>query len=137
MPRRLQLPSPEMGTLQLYLIYCYGDAWEEEWLPMQGVLDLPSVSKDVMDHALRGWTRPLVDSLGPPPKGKLLLLPRSARTCANKGTCPSFDAKQCGLLLKKMPWCFESEGLEPRLLVAEVIKLWREEVYVVVVREDA
>jgi len=134
-PRRLQIPSAEMGTLQLYLIYEYAGCWEDEWAPMQGVLDLPSVSKEVMDHALHGWTRPLVDALGPPPKGRLLLLPRSARECAQRATCPSYDLKRCGALLKKMPWCFEPDGVEAKLLVTEVISLWREEVYVVVVLE--
>lgn len=135
MPRRLQIPSREMGTLQLYLIYCYDGTWEDEWRPMQGILDLPEVDKETMDHALHGWTRPLVDALGPPPKGRLLLLPRSARECSNKKTCPSFDAKQCGPLFKKMPWCYEPAGMEAKLLVAEVVKHWREEVYVVLVKE--
>jgi hypothetical protein len=132
-PRRLQIPSQEMGILQLYLIYSYGGVWEQEWLPMQGVLDLPVVSKETMDHALRGWSRPLVDALGPPPKGKLLLLPRQARVCAVRERCPSHDPKRCGLLLKKMPWCFEPEGLGASSLVTQVISHWREEVYVVVV----
>lgn len=136
MPRRLQIPSREMGTLQLYLIYSQAGLWEEQWAPLQRVLDLPAVSKEVMDHALHGWTKPLVDALGPPPKGKLLLLPRSARDCAQRARCPSFDTKRCGLLLKKMPWCFEPDGLEEKNLVSEVISLWREEVYVVVVLED-
>lgn len=137
MPRRLQIPSLEMGTLQLYLIYSYGGNWEQEWAPMKDVLDLPCVSKETMDHALHGWTKPLVDALGPPPKGRLVLLPRSARACAHRATCPSHDPKACGPLLKKMPWCFEPDGLEARLLATEVIKYWREEVYVVVVEEAA
>lgn len=137
MPRRLQIPSPEMGVLQLYIIYAYGGRWEDEWAPLQGVLELPAVSKEVMDHALHGWTRPLVDALGPAPKGRLLLMPRSARACAHRTKCPSYNPKRCGALLKKMPWCFEPDGLEQKLLVMEVINHWREEVYVVVVLEDA
>lgn len=124
-----------MGTLQLYLIYSYAGTWEAEWAPMKGVLDLPIVSVETMNHALRGWTRPLVDALGPAPQGRLLLMPRSARHCALRTTCPSFDPKRCGPLLKKMPWCFEPDGVEARLLVTEVINLWRDEVYVVVVEE--
>ena len=135
MPRRLQIPSLEMGVLQLYLIYKEAGQWEQEWRPVQGVLELPVVSKEVMDHALHGWTRPLVDALGPPPQGRLLLLPRAARECAYKTRCRSYNAKRCGLLLKKMPWCFEPAELESKLLVAEIIKLWREEVYVLVVEE--
>lgn len=136
MPRRLQIPSIEMGTLQLYLIYDYGGKWEGEWDPMRGVLDLPTVSKEIMDHALHGWTKPLVDALGPPPQGKLRLLPSSARDCAHRTTCPSFDPNRCSPLRKKMPWCFEPDGLEAKRLVTEVITLWRDGVYVVVVVED-
>lgn len=135
MPRRLQIPSREMNTIQLYLIYQYGDVWEEEWRPLQGVMDLPSVTKEVMDQALTGWTKPLVNSLGPPPKGKLLQMPRTARHCQHEKTCPLFDANTCSPLKKKMPWCFEPAGIEPGILAAEVVKLWRSEVYVVVVRE--
>lgn len=135
MPRRLQIPSKEMGTIQLYLIYSYSDVWEEEWRGLQGVMDLPSVTKEVMDHALIGWTKPLVDQLGPPPKGKLLLMPRTARHCAHEKTCSLFDRKNCSPFEKKMPWCFEPAGLDPLALSAEVVKLWRSEVYVVVVRE--
>jgi len=134
-PRRLQLPSAEMGSLELYLIYDEGGVWELEWRELQGVLELPVVSKEDMDHALHGWTRPLVDALGPPPKGMLLKLPRTARLCAHEKACPFYDKRRCGLLLSKMPWCFEAAGLAAPKLVAEVIKLWRQEVYVVLVRE--
>jgi hypothetical protein len=135
-PRRLQIPSVEIGVVQLYLIYSYSGAWEQEWAPMKGVLDLPVVSRETMDHALRGWTRPLVDGLGPAPAGRLLLMPRAARDCALRATCRGFDAKRCGALLRKMPWCFEPDGVESRLLVTEVINLWRDEVYVVVVEDQ-
>jgi len=127
-----------MGTLELYLIYDEGGIWELEWRELQGVpLDLPEVSKEDMDHALHGWTRPLVDGLGPPPKGMLLKLPKTARLCAHEQTCPFYDKRRCGLFLSKLPWCFEAAGLEAPKLVAEVIKLWRQEVYVVVVREPS
>lgn len=135
MPRRLRLPQSEVGPLDLYLIHQYGEAWEETWRPMQGVLDLPSISKADMDHALHGWTRPLVDQLGPPPRGKLLQLPLAARACASKTTCVTYSAATCDLLNKRMPWCFQPATLEPLDLTSEVIRLWREGVYVLVVRQ--
>ena len=137
MPRRLQIPSAEMGVIQLYLIYQYGGQWEQQWREMQGVLDLPAVTAETMEHALRGWTRPLVDALGPAPEGRLVLMPRAARACALRNDCPFFNAKRCGALLKKMPWCFQPDGVAAKHLVAEVINLWREEVYVLVVEEEA
>ena len=125
------------GTLELYLIYQYGDKWEPEWSALQGAgLDLPVVSKETMDHALRGWTKPLVSQLGPPPKGKLIQLPQAARQCSQRGKCPMYDRKSCGLMLRDMPWCYEPEGIQPGGMAAEIVKLWRDEVYVVVVAED-
>lgn len=138
MPRSLQIPSLEMGIIHLYLIYSYADVWEEEWRDLQGsapLLDLPEVDKSVMDDALIGWTKPLVNRLGPPPKGKLLKLPKGSRTCANRSSCPLYDKTTCGVLLKRMPWCFEPDGIKPGPLAAEIVKLWRDEVYVVVVKE--
>lgn len=140
MPRRLKIVAPEMGgDLELYLIYSYNGVWESEWVDLQADpgVDLPVVSKEVMDHALIGWTRPLVQALGPAPDGKLRLLPVAARRCANEATCSLFDNKRCGLLLSKMPWCYEPDGLKDKRLAADVVKLWREQVYVVVVNEDS
>jgi len=125
------------GTLELYLIYEYGGKWEPEWVALQATgLDLPRVTKETMDHALIGWTKPLVNQLGPPPKGKLLQLPKEARECQQRATCPMYDPKTCGLMNKNMPWCFEPEGVKPGELAAEIVKFWRDEVYVVVVAED-
>jgi len=123
-----------MGKIELYLIYNEGGTWEPQWRPLQGVLDLPSVTKEVMDHALHGWTRPLVDGLGPPPKGMLHKLPKTSQKCVHeRERCPFFDRKRCGVLFTKMPWCFEPAGLIPGNLAAGVIKLWREEVYVMTI----
>lgn len=124
-----------MGPVELYLIYDEGGVWEQEWRPMQGVLELPEISKLDMDHALRGWTRPLVDQIGPPPQGMLRKLPKAARHCAHERTCPFFEKRRCGLLLEKMPWCFEPAGFTAINLVSEVVKLWRSEVYVLLVKE--
>ena len=138
MPRRLTIPSAEMGPVELYLIYEYDGTWEEEWQPLQGAMDLPVVTRAVIEHALKGWTRPLADNLGPPPKGQLRRLP--SRRCAlekpeDKKPCPLHDERRCLLLSSKMPWCFEPNGISPGNLAGEIVKLWRQEVYVVVVQE--
>ena len=122
-----------MGTVELYLIYDEGGTWEKEWREFKGIWDLPVISKADMDHALRGWTRPLVDQLGPPPKGRLILLPAAAKGCASQSACPFFNKRRCGALLTKMPWCFEPAETNAGNLAAEVIKLWREGVYVLVI----
>jgi len=133
MPRRLTLPSPEMGSIELYFIYDEKGVWEEDWRPLQGAMDLPTIPKEITDHALHGWSRLLVDNLGPPPKGMLHKLSDSSKQCVHKEVCP-FLQHCCGALFTKMPWCFEPAGINPGNLAAEVIKLWRQGVYVLVVR---
>jgi hypothetical protein len=125
-----------MGSIELYFIYDEGGTWEKVWGPLQGVMDLPSVTKEVMDHALHGWTRPLVDGLGPPPKGMLRKLPEVSKRCEHeKKPCPFYEPRRCTVFSSKMPWCFEPAEIFPGNLAAEVVKLWRQEVYVVVVQE--
>jgi len=137
MPRRLKLPSHEMGFIELYFIYSENGIWEEQWRPLQNMMDIPTITKEEADHALHGWTKPLVDKLGPPPKGMLHKLSNTVKQCAHRKNCPFFDKHRCGVLLSKIPWCFEPAGIEPGNLAAEIIKLWRETVYVVVVEETS
>jgi hypothetical protein len=141
-PRRVKVLTREMGAVELYLIYSQEGVWEEEWRPLQasvGLLDgIGSLPKDEMEQAYIGWTKPLVEALGPPPKGKLIKLPAITRACMSRQRCPFYRPRDCGHLLKKMPWCFEPDGVEDpavRQLLMEVIKLWREGVYVLVVLE--
>lgn len=139
MPRRLKVKTQEMGDLELYLIYQYGDAWEKEWVPLQGhpLTDLlSSASKEDLDAALIGLSWPLTSKLGIPPAGALIKMP--SKQCYRRKLCPFFDKKACQPTSKNLPTCFEIEGtedVEVRRLGAEIVKLWRESVYVVVVQE--
>jgi len=138
-PRRLKVKTAEMGDLELYLIYQYGQRWEETWVPAQGLEAtnlLTVVDKAVMDHALAGWSSPLVKALGIPPEGALRKLPVGNRVCERRDPCPFYRPKECVPLHSKMPWCFEPSGIEDpnaRRLIAELVKFWREGVYTVVV----
>jgi len=141
MPRRLRIATVEMGFLELFLIYSKGGEWEDEWRPLQGQRAVTSllsyVSKETMDHALRGWTSPLVKSLGLPPEGGLRKI---AQDCTHKDSipCPMYDSKRCTPLSKKMWNCFQPLGVEGDIalqLGAEVVSLWREGVRVLVVEE--
>lgn len=141
MPRRLKLPTVELGVLELYVIYDYDGVWEDAWKPLQGS-DLTSlattVSKDVFDHALHGWSKPFVTALGLAPTGALRKLPVKATVCALRSNCTFYDKARCVPASAKLPWCFEPDGFddpEQRRLAAEVVMLWRQGVYVVVVRE--
>lgn len=141
MPRRLKLDTFEMGPLELFLIYDEGGTWEREWHPLQGedmTTLFTSVTKETMDHALNGWSKPLVSMLGLSPDGCLIKLPPRSKECGERHKCVYFDKKLCFPTAKKMPWCFVPDGVQgaERLqLSAEVIKYWREGVYVVVVKE--
>lgn len=134
MPRRLSLPSPELIRIELYFIYSYNGTWEEQWKPLQGAIDIPVVSKEIVDHALHGWTHPLVNELGPPPEGMLRKLP--SEHCANGSNCTFYDVSRCKVLSKKMPWCFEPKGITPGNLATEVIQLWKTGVYVLIVESE-
>jgi hypothetical protein len=139
MPRQLKVSTREMGNLELYLIYAKGDAWEAEWRPLQGttMADLFTVvTKEVMDHALWGYSKPLVTALGIPPVGALRKLPQPR--CTRKGTCPFYIPTDCVPTGKNLPHCFQLEGLpsdESRTLAYEAVRLWREGVYIAVVKE--
>ena len=137
MPRQLKLKTLEMGCLELYLIYQYGELWEEEWRPLQGLAItslLTVVSQEMMDHALKGLTRPFIKSLGIPPEGALRKLPNGI--CDKRVRCPFYHKKECVPLYKNMPMCFEPAGvedLEARRLAGLLVRMWREGVYLVVV----
>jgi hypothetical protein len=135
--RRLKLKTAELGDLELFLIYQYGDKWESDWLPLQGQVItglLTVATQELMDHALRGWTSPLAKSLGVPPEGAIRKLP--SQLCYRRDPCPFHQKKTCIPTHPKMPWCFEPETIEDpnaRSLAAELVRLWREGVYIVVV----
>jgi hypothetical protein len=137
----VKVQTREMGLIELFLIYDEGGVWEEEWRSLQkehGIVDqLPSVSKEQVENAFMGWTKPLVNALGPSPSGLLLTLPKETRVCALRQKCIYYRPTDCYSTSKKLPWCFEPEGVssEARQLAAECVRLWREGVYIVVVRE--
>lgn len=141
MPRRLKVSTREMGMVELYLIYAKGEEWEEEWRPLQGT-DVASlftvVTKEVMDHALWGYSKPLVAALGLPPPGALRKMPH--QQCSARVGCPLYDPPDCVPTGKNLPHCFRPEGLpsdESRWLAFEAVRLWREGVYIAVVKEAA
>jgi hypothetical protein len=138
--RRMMLPTRELGNLDLHLIYDYAGTWEEHWRPLQGhaVASLfTRLKHDTIEHAILGFSRPLVKGLGLFPKGCLHKLP--SFQCEHAKTCTLYIEKDCLSTARAMPWCFEPAGLDSsvRALVAEAVRLWREGVYVVVVEEPA
>lgn len=138
MPRRLKLATKELGYLELYLIYENKGEYEPTWKPLQGSSFLgvvTVVSKETMDHALHGYTRPFVQQLGLAPSGCIRKLPTVYQQCGQREQCIFFDDTRCHPVSPKMPNCFEPYGVVPRDLGHEAIRLWHEGVYIVVVRE--
>jgi hypothetical protein len=138
----LTLRPRELGKLELYLIYNTAGEWESSWRALQDhevAALFTVVTKTVMDQALVGWTKPLVDALGVQPQGALRKLPVVARECDTRTRCSLYAPNECHPTAKKMPWCYTPGGLvddELRRLVSEAINLWREGVYVVVVTQE-
>lgn len=142
MSRLVKLPTREMGEVQLLLL----SGWEKNWTVLKGTVfgDLLSVvSREAVDHALHGLSRPLVDVLGIPPEGALRKIPKGQGVCwhrvrrpGQRRACP-IQGAECHLRAEKMPWCFEPtvDDGEVRRVASKVIELWRQGVYVVVVEE--
>lgn len=141
MPRDLTLPTRELGDLKLFLIYAKAGEWELSWRPIQKLPIAESftvTTKSVMDHALRGWTLPLVKGLSIPPVGALRKLPLVSQHCEARTGCPMYHRTECTVTHAKMPWCFQPGGLagdEERRLAADAIQKWRAGVYLIVVDE--
>lgn len=129
----------EVGAVELYLIYAKGDKWEAEWAPLQGSVFgglFTVLTKEVMDHALWGYSRPLVDALGLPPKGALIKMPNPL--CTKRVGCTFYEARDCVPTGRNLPHCYQPEGLATeaaRDLAYEAVMLWRDEVYIAVVQE--
>lgn len=114
--------------------------WEPDWETLRGTLFeklFSQVDRRTLDVAIRGHTGPLVKALGIPPEGALRKMP--SRECEKKETCTFYDNRKCLLLSSAMPWCFVPEGLdvpeELEPLVMEVLAAWKEQRYIVVVKE--
>lgn len=119
------------------LVRCENGVWEPSWEPVRlsrYAEYFTKVPKQVMDHALLGWTSPLVKSLGPAPKLILHRLSPDARQCAVVEKCLFYQKKNCLPNAAKMPTCFELVGL-PGEISYELLRLWRDSVYMVVVEE--
>ncbi len=141
MARFIKVPTREMGELRLLLISVEdGGLWEPEWEPLRGTVfgdQFSVITKEVLDHALKGWSRPLSDTLGIPPVGALRKIPLESRACFRREKCPLFNAKQCFPEAKIMAWCFEPDGVADgtvRYAATRAFEYWRSGVYLVVVQ---
>jgi hypothetical protein len=137
MPRRVLVNIREMGQIELLLVRMEGGCWEPEWealreTPIAGLL--PVVTRQDIEHALKGYTRPLYRGLGLPPDGALRKLPKDAKECRERRSCRLWRPEECHPVAKAMPWCFQPDALP--LKAAEVIQLWREKTYIVITLEE-
>jgi hypothetical protein len=138
MSRKVKILLPEYaGDREFLLIYSNGTAWEPEWEPLRGTeigALIPVVPKEVLEWALKGYTKPLSKAMGVPPEGCLIKVPKASRVCRRRNVCP-LHTDQCHVGGKNMPWCMEPDGILDDIevsVVAKVIEQWRAGVYVVV-----
>lgn len=107
---------------------------EVEWSFLDGTAvakQLSYVTQEALDHALHGWSTPLVQALGPPPKGALIKLALSVDpTCAAHKICGTWRSELCYLKSKKIPLCFEL--VNHAGFANEVVRWWHEGIYVLV-----
>lgn len=130
-----------MGEIRLLLISVEKDgSWEAEWEPLRNTVfgdQFSVISKEVVEHALKRWSRPLADALGIPPEGALKKIPEESRACFRRQVCPLYLPKNCFPEAKNMPWCFEPDGVpDPaiRYAATRAFEYWRDRVHLVVVR---
>lgn len=138
MSRQIKLQTRELGALHVMLVRSEHDVWETYWAPLREhplCRWLPRIPRETLDHALHGWTYPLVQVLGYEPKMILHGIARQeASECGARKGCPLYRAKDCIPTARNMPHCFVVGGLSGDL-GHEVLRLWRDSVYVVVVEE--
>ncbi len=139
----MKLKTRERGFLEVFTIQEALGAWESDWEPLRGTAigaSFSRVTQAALNHALNGWTHPFVEALGISPDMALAKLP--SQRCEKQVSCRLHDPRKCLVASKKLPWCYEPAGFadlndRARARAAEVIFLWRQQVYVVVaVQED-
>lgn len=137
MARLIKLTTREMGDLNVMLVRCVQGRWEAAWEALQtspyGQF-VTVVPQQVIDHALLGWTSPLVKALGPAPNLILHRLSPDSKQCSQREGCLFYRKQDCLPKAPKMPSCFELAGL-PADISYELLRLWRESVYMVAVEE--
>lgn len=137
----MKLVSHEMGGFVEVLTVNQNEdgTWEAPWEPLRGTVfadQFTTTTKEVIDHALHGLSRPLTDALGIPPAGALRKLPKAARECFQRQGCVFYEPKKCLIGAKHRPWCFEPDEIadeDVRKAATKAIEAWEQGVYVVVV----
>lgn len=132
----MKVPTQERGDLEVLTISEHDGVWEGDWANLQKTPIAPllsPVSKEVLEHALVGYSRPLVDALGISPEGALRKIP--SQYCSKQSNCTFYDQRKCLVSSSKLPWCYEPEGVpeEAASIASEAVFHWKNRVYLLVV----
>jgi hypothetical protein len=140
-PRRVKLSTREMGEVTLLLIDRAADGtWEAEWESLRNTVfgaQFSVISRDVLNHALNGWSKPLSEALGISPEGAILKIPLISRECFLRRNCPMYEPRDCSPRALNMPRCFEPGGVTAeiaRATASQAIDEWRNHVHLVVIQ---
>jgi hypothetical protein len=133
---RFVIASREWGDLPVLRPYPKPDEIWGDLAPLKGTVwesMVPIVSGASLSHALHGRVTPLMQEIGPAPRGLLRMVPKAFRTCREAGNCITFNAR-C-IPDQRMPECFVPTGLalEVRRAVSVLLNAWAEGRYVLVV----
>jgi hypothetical protein len=86
------------------------------------------IEKEILDHALAGYNKPLMKNLGPSPEQCLSRL--SDLSCKEKKHCIMHDPKLCKPKLG-MKFCF---NLDDDALINDILQGWSDNIYWVVIK---
>ena len=96
---------------------------------------IPVVDGEAFSHALHGFMRPLMESIGPAPEHQVLRIPNPFNQCSRAKGCIMYNERRCRPRSKKLPECWlpEGDGLAAQVAMSIVTLAWAEDRYVVVV----
>lgn len=92
------------------------------------------VPGEALSHAFHGYTKPLLECIGPAPAALLRKIPEPYRKCAMLGNCINASIKDCQPV-PALPDCYdppEAGGVMEKMLVTAVVLSWRDGYYVIV-----
>jgi len=96
---------------------------------------IPVIEGEALSHALHGWMRPLMESIGPAPEHQVIRIPSPFDQCSRAKSCIMYNERRCRPRSKKLPECWlpDGGGLAVQHAMSTVTLAWVEGRYVVVV----
>jgi hypothetical protein len=136
--RAIDLTDPEWGVVKLAVTFPTEDRTWGDLTPLRGTSWerwITVVPAEAFSHAMHGWATPLMRVIGRTPVALARMVEAEARECRLKKDCVGWNPKNCVPRID-VPFCWEAPGNispEAQVIVAEVVRAWGENRYVLVV----